>query len=684
MDFITMRDLLNEHFAKMVKDVKQLFIVQVDKDEMYNLYLDSFPAGTNEIFRERREHDCSCCRGFIKNIGNVVAIKNGQIETIWDFETNDTTYAPVLKTMAEYIKDKQITDVYKSIESKIGCHHNFEIMEKVGQHRWDHFFLELDNRFTCRSFDKGELQNKFRTSRDVFKRALDEFTLDSLDTVLDLIATNSLYKGPEWKVVLETFRGHKVNYDKLDSDAAKNIYAWEQSVEVPETVSRLKNTSMGTLLIDISNGRSLDEAVRAYETITAPSNYKRSKPIFTQKMLDDARANIEKLGYTDALPRRHANLDDISINDILFANKDAAPRIQGASNVFDELSVLAKGNSAKKFSKVEEIPIDKFISDVIPTVSSIEAYLENKHVGNMVSLIAPINNNVKSMFKWGNNFTWAYAGNMTDSMKDRVKNAGGRVDGDLRFSIQWNEDGKDNCDLDAHCMEMFKHGGKEEIYYSHKRSSATKGQLDVDIINPAGEIAVENITWDDRSTMKPGKYKFFVHQFSGSVKNGFRAEIEFDGNICTFDYPHGMRSKQNVDVATVTLDENGNFTIETHLDSDQTSKKIWNVDSNQFVPVSVVCYSPNFWSTAATNVGHQHVFFMLKNCINEETPSGIFNEFLVQDLYQHRHVMEALGNKMRVEQTNDQLSGIGFALDKRAELIVKVTGATERILKIKF
>ena len=76
---------------------------------------------------------------------------------------------------------------------------------------------------------------------------------------------------------------------------------------------------------------------------------------------------------------------------------------------------------------------------------------------------------------------------------------------------------------------------------------------------------------------------------------------------------------------------------------------------------------------------------MLKDCINDENPSGMFNEYLVQELYDHRRVMEALGNKLRVAESDDQLSGLGFALDKRGEMLVKVTSeATERVLKIKF
>ena len=69
-DFKEFRALLQDHFNEMVKGENPLFITDADEDELYNLYLDSFPAGTNELFRKRRKYDCSCCRRFVKNIGN--------------------------------------------------------------------------------------------------------------------------------------------------------------------------------------------------------------------------------------------------------------------------------------------------------------------------------------------------------------------------------------------------------------------------------------------------------------------------------------------------------------------------------------------------------------------------------------------------------------------------------------
>lgn len=680
MNFSEFKKIFQNNFAEMTKDADYLYEIEIDKDEFWKLYLDSYPAGTNEIYRQRREFDCSCCRHFIKSIGNAVVIKDNKVRTMWDFRTGDTTFQPVIDALNAYLMTKSVTNLYVSKFKHIGTAKNFENLGDGNVTEWEHFSLDLPQKFVDTSYRSvGDIQGQFRDTRNVFKRSLDEISEEAVMTVLELIASDSLYKGAEWKSVLEKFLEYKRLYDRTP-DNEKDNFAWENSSKAGVVIGRIRNHSIGTLLIDISEDVDLDTAVKKYEVIVAPTNYKRPKAIFTKKMLEDAKKTIEELGYMDSLARRYATLDDITVNNILFSNKDAAKRISGA-NVFDEMMSEAT-SSPKKFSKVEEVSVDKFVSDILPTASGLEAYLENRHASNMVSLIAPKNGDAKTMFKWDNGFSWAYSGNLTDSMKERVKSAGGKVDGDLRFSIQWNEDGTDNCDLDAHCKEA----GGYEIYYStakKPRFSPTYGQLDVDIICPDGRVAVENITWANRRTMRPGTYKFFVHQFSGSVKNGFRAEIEFDGQVYAFDYSRSMRYGENVQVAEVTLDTNGNFTIKELLPSNVSSRDVWGVKTNQFIPVSVVMYSPNYWDEQQ-GIGNKHYFFMLKDCINPEKPNGFYNEFLKQELVQHKRVFEALGGKMAVEDVDDQLSGIGFSSTLRNDLVVKVKGATERIIKIKF
>ena len=680
MEFTEMRDKLIQHFNEMVKDASHLFEVAVDKDEMWNLYLDSFPPGTNEIYRERREYDCSCCRHFIKTIGNAVVIKENVVHTIWDVSGVGTTFQPVADALSTYIKDHAVTDVYVSHEKKIGTERSLERLENGKVNSYDHFFLKLPDKFV---FDKrrsaGDIKGGFRDTRNVFKRSLDGITEESVMTVLELISQNSLYKGEEWKAPLTEFLKYKKAYDKL-TDSEKENFAWEKSIAAGAGIGRIKNHSIGTLLVNISEGMDLDTAAKKYEQIVAPANYKRPKAIYTKKMLDDARKKIGGMGYMPSLERRFATLDDISINNILFSNKDAQRRISDAGDVFASMEKDIAVNP-KKFSNVEEVPAADFVKNVLPMAKEIEVYLENRHSANMVSLIAPKNPDAPTMFKWNNGFSWAYSGNITDSdIRENVKSAGGAVDGVLRFSIQWNDMGDwDRNDLDAHCKEP----SGEEIYYGNKRSR-TNGTLDVDIINPSkGRPAVENITWARKSTMQKGKYLFFVHQFTNrGGRSGFRAEVEFDGNIYRFDYQKELRQSENVPVAEVTFDGE-NFSIKELLPSSMSSREVWGVKTNQFVPVSVVMYSPNYWDEQ-DGIGHRHYFFMLKGCVNEEMPNGFYNEFLKNELMEHKRVFEALGSKMHVEDVEDQLSGIGFSATKRNDVLLKVKGTSERVIRVKF
>lgn len=687
LEFKGFRNELTQHFKDMCKENSHFYTVNLDKDALWELYLNSIPAEDNKIFRVRREFDCSCCRHFIKSIGNVVAIKNNKVISIWDFTSADTRWTHVAEELSKFVKSYPITDVYLSRESSVGTDYNMDNKEVENPIKWEHFYLTLPKELVFKKTYSANtidtMLGDYRDSRNVFKRSLEEFSLNDIDTVLDLINQGSLYRGDEYKDRIIKLRNLKKEYDNVP-ESEKELFTWERSVTLDPAVARIRNTAIGTLLIDVSSGEDLEVAVGKYESVTAPANYKRSKPIFTKKMLEDAQKTITDLGYLDSLERRYANADDISVNNILFSNKDTAKRIQGGSvkNIFEELEKETTG-APKKFDRVEEISIEKFISDVVPSVSEIEAYVEGKHMPNFMSLIAPVHKDAKSMFKWNNNFSWAYTGNVTDSMvKQNVKNAGGKVDGVLRFSIQWNDLGEyDGNDEDAHCIEP----NGNEIFYCNKVNRYTGGNLDVDIIHPErNKAAVENITWPDLRKMSDGKYLFFVHCYScRGGRSGFCAEIEFNGQIYSFDYNKPLRQNEKVKVAEVTL-KDGQFSIKELLPSNCSSREVWGIKTNEFTPVSVLCYSPNYWDEQ-NGIGNKHYFFMLKDCVNPELPNAWYNEFLNSELYPtHRKVMEAMAHKAHVLETEDQLSGIGFSSTLRNELVVKVKGTTERVLKVKF
>lgn len=675
MDFKEFKTLMQQHIADMLKNQNTLFVTNVDKDQLWETYLDGFPKGTNEIFRQRREYDCGCCRHFIKAFGNVVSIVNNKIVTIWDFETNDATFQPVIDGLSVHVRSAPVCDVFITKESGFGTDRNYE--EGTPIIAWEHFRVDLPTRFVSRSRESvPSIMGEYRDVKNVFKRSLDEITKDSIDTVLDLISQNSLYKGEEWREVLNKFLKLHTEYSNLP-ESERNNFCWVKSIEVGGVIGKIRNHSIGTLLSDITEGTDLDTAVRKYEHIVAPANFMRPKAIFTQRMIEQAQKTISDLGLLDSLGRRFATVEDITINNILFANRDTMRQMSG--DIFDDLKREATGVT-KQFDRVEEIPIETFIKDILPRTQTIEAFFENRHSPNLMSVIAPTNKDAKAILKWGNNFSWVYKDNVTDSMKERVKAAGGNVEGVLRFSIQWNENGDNRNDFDAHCIEP----NGNEIYYANKDGHPSTGRLDVDIIKPEKhQVAVENITWSRLDQMREGIYKFFVHTYSyRSGRSGFRAEIEFNGETYSFENNKDTRSDEKIVVAKVKFSRKDGFSIIESMPSSTASKKIWNLDTNQFQPVSVCMFSPNYWDQKGN--GNRHYFFILKDCINDDTPNGFFNEFLIKDLVAHKRVFEALGAKMRVAPSDNQLSGLGFSSTKRNSLVCKLIGHVTRTVKIVF
>lgn len=667
MEFFYFKKDVEAAFVKMMEAGK-LFIVNVDNDLLWMGYLLSFPE------EKRQEHNCNACKSFIRHMGKAVSIDpvTYEIKTFWD-DVHTPGYEKTAADLAKLVKEAAICNIFMQDMNEFhGCDHNIQRLPDGSTRQWNHLYVNLPvtYRFNSRTsrFDSlAAFKGDVVARRGVFMRSLTELKTEAVETVIDLIEDNNLYRGSEFLKSLQEFLNVKKSVEGI---ANLENYCW---LHYDNPIAKIRNTAMGTLLINLSEGMDLERAVKAYENIMAPTNYKRPNAIITKKQIAEAQKKVEELGLVDALPRRHAQVEDISVNDVLFVNRDTAKRMIGGS-MLDMLSA-DKPVNPKEFTKATEITIEQFLKDILPGSTNVEALVENNHISNFVTLTAPVNKDAGNLFKWNNNFAWVYNGSVADSFKEKVKAAGGNVEGFMRCSLHWfNYD-----DLDVHVMEPNGH----EIYYGNRRSYNTGGTLDVDMNAGSGKTrdAVENIVWTDRSKLAPGRYTVWVNQFNKreNIDVGFEFEIEVDGELHKFAYDKIV--KGNVTVAYIDVSRKG-ITVSPVLPSNASykSKTEWGIDTMKFQKVSCIMLSPNHWE--GNSVGNKHYFFMLDGCKNPDPVRGFFNEYLRADLEKdHRRVFEALASKAKTEYSDNQLSGLGFSNTQRNELVVKVDNKT---FKIKF
>ena len=53
------------------------------------------------------------------------------------------------------------------------------------------------------------------------------------------------------------------------------------------------------------------------------------------------------------------------------------------------------------------------MKDILPSATSVFAMVENRMKGNFVTITTSNNTDSKGIFKWGNNYSWTYNGNLS-------------------------------------------------------------------------------------------------------------------------------------------------------------------------------------------------------------------------------------------------------------------------------
>ena len=679
--------LVAASFQELVK-TSTAFVVDVAGDTLYEQYLAAFPPGTNTLYKKNTEHDCSCCKHFIRRAGLVVAVDDGDqsLRTIWDkaAEKAPEHYREIAVRLRDIVRAGNVCDLYRvgDKELSFGAERSRAFEKDTGRAlTWDHFYTgEIPRNLRVAAPD--QVRGDYRTTVQVFERGLIELKPDAIETVLSLIDANGLYRGEEHKPAVVGFM--KAQREYLSKDGVqRRVFAWANA---GNPAARFRNTVIGTLVQDLSEGQDIEHAVSAFETKVAPQNYKRTTALITPGMVKKAMETIEALGLEPALERRFAVIGDVSVNDVKWVDGAVKPLMKGGLG--DVLMQHAESSKSVKPDELhaEDIGLDDFVAKVLPETSGLELLFKGEHVGNLMSLTAPCHPEPKQLFRWNNDFAWSYGGNVADSIRERVKKAGGRVEGAiLRVSLSWyNYD-----DLDLHIHEpkgRGVHGLQEHIYFGNRRGW-TGGELDVDM-NAGGahtRDAVENVVW----MKKPhdGAYRVVVNNYCHRETRtpGFVVEIENGGKLSHFSYNKGVRNRQDIVVATIHVDDGRVDSIEVGdpaITASNISQEKWGLKTEQFVKVSAVMFSPNFWGSNA--VGNKHTFFVIDGAKNDEPTRGFYNEFLHSRLESHRKVFEVIGDKTKCQPTEGQLSGLGFSSTKRESFMVRARqGKKQRVFNVR-
>lgn len=670
-------EIIKNNFSRNVSKDTPLF--KTDAKDLWDLYLDGIEK--NGGIDARSHYNCNACKHFIERYGNLVTVnENGELESvIWNTEVPEF-FKDSVKAMNKAVKKARIKTVFISDNRVLG-------IPRTGE--WTHLSVQLPLGKTNRSrlLTEGQAMAEKREHYGMLSRALNEFDLETINKAIEILESETLYRGERVLGIAKWFKEVKqiISYAKVNK-VAENL-KWLAVAGAPIGFCSIKSSMIGTLLEDIQSGIYSYEAIkRRFDEKMDPSNYQRSQSAPTANAVQQAEKLVVDLGIANSLARRYATIDEVE--EFIWKPRQIkkAKDTSSALGVFSHLKIQEDKDTS--ILDTTNMPLtvmtwDKFSRTILPEAVSIEAKVDN--IDKFMALVNAVDEDSENILQWNNKLSWYYHGGIDSEIKKRVEAAGGRYENnEIRCSLIW----EGRTDLDLHCITP--HG--KHIYWSDKRSSRCNGYLDLDMngVDKSSDHPVENMRWVDNAPR--GKYKFYVHNYNERV-NGykgtpFKVELEVNGMVYSY---YGEPLKNNGQVTVFEFKYNGTNVefITMPLSSSIETLSVnsnWNVELNSFVKVNCITKSPNLWGNNKFTNSGDHTFFLLEGCkdLSEGRGKGFFNEMLKPELKQIRKTLELFTAQTPIEGAEEATAcGIGYSKDQSWNLTLRVkTNNSTRLIKI--
>ncbi|MFJ8247402.1 YfaP family protein [Peribacillus asahii] len=641
--------------------------VKLFKTNAVNIF-DTYLAGLPEENGARQHFDCNACRSFFNKYGGLVMIdESGNTKSVlWDEYDVPKFFTKSVKAVKRLVLNSTVVGVFLSDEKTLGH-------PVTGE--WTHIHAKLPSSMVYRSrlLTAGQEMAKKREEFGMINRALQDFSMDTVNKALALVDSEALYRGDDKvKPNLEWFKALLEKTDGFYTSEQRRNIIWSAIAEAPNGFTHIRSNTTGTLLKDINDGLSTRSIIARFEE--KMSTYMRSQSAPSENAIYEAEKLVAKLGIENSLLRRYAKIEEVPLS--LWKNKGKVLQDKPVGGVFGHLTPKAKVND--NFDLPTSVMTwEKFQRTVLPTADGIEVKVDNPN--RFMALVTAVDETSENILQWDNPFSWYYHGGIDGEIKRRVEEAGGRYeDNEIRASLIW----EGLTDLDLHCITP----NGDHIMYNNKMGRCG-GFLDLDMngLDKNSHTPVENMRWTFNAPQ--GRYKFYVHNFSEKV-NGFRGtpfrvELEINGRIYHYE---GKALKGGQEVTVFEFDYVKGQESAIRSNSTVSTEEAWSVPANSFVKVNGITSSPNLWEEIPVTQAGTHVFFLLEGVkdSSEGKGRGFFNEMLKPDLRQIRKTLELFTAQTPIEDADEATAcGVGYSKDSEWNLTVKVTsGNSSRIIKI--
>jgi len=293
------------------------FTTDLDPDALWRAYLRSFKP------KDRKFHDCSACRRFIKCFGGLVLIgeSGDTVPVVW-MTGVPAEYREAFNACRKLVAKAKVSGVFLSSEKVWG-------LPETGC--WRHMAVVPPEGATYKQVPlktAGQAMAEIRENFANVSRALGEFPLSLCERAVEILDTHSLYRSETVNNQGRWLRDLHLARRGATSEAKRRNITWLRVAKAPNGFCHPRSSMVGTLLEDLASGMSVADAKERFAAKMDPLHYQRPQAAPTAGNIARAEKLFAELGLERALHRRFAQLHEVDALWRAHAPSDAADHVE--------------------------------------------------------------------------------------------------------------------------------------------------------------------------------------------------------------------------------------------------------------------------------------------------------------------------------------------------------------------